>query len=51
MPWRSSPLGIVDDDAQPVHEVGAQIRRLHIFGREFGRRRDKADLAAKTLTR
>ena len=39
-------VGFVDDDAQAIHQIGAQIRRLHRLRGEFGAWRDEADLAA-----
>src|SRR5574337_459125 len=42
-------VGFVDDDAQAVHQIRAQIRRLHRLGGELGARRDEADLAAIDL--
>src|SRR5688572_17594641 len=36
-------IGVGDDDAQPVDEVGAQAFGLHGLRRELGGRRDEAD--------
>src|SRR5574340_1419814 len=42
-------VGRIDDDAQAIHQVGAQIGGLHRLRREFVARRDEADLAAIDL--
>src|SRR5690554_3004079 len=51
LPQGTVAVGSVDDDAQAVHQIRAQIRRLHRLGGEFGAWRDEADLAAIDLLR
>ena len=43
-PLPQAAVGVVDDDPQPVDQVGAQLARLDRLGREFGGRRDEPDV-------
>ncbi len=50
--WLALPqtvVRIVDDDAQAIDQVGAQIPRLHRFRREFGCGGDITDGAVEVL--
>ena len=45
-PLAQRVVGIGDHNTQAINQIGAQIRRLHGFRREFSGRGNEADFAA-----